>query len=267
MADDLSEKHLIEVIYTHEKLSEKIKFIIKNTITGQIISLFWVMFIIQFIIYPIFIGPIIINETISTHWSSLFTLSVGNEQYVWTYFTSIFSHGGIFHIILNSIVLFSFGLIIENEFSKKQYLAMFILFGLIANIAQILTVNVAYSINFIPIYIESIDEFMLLGASGAIAGFIGLVTIKAPNAIIQIIILPFIKFKLITGVILFLLLSNLLILVYGFGAFNIAHVAHIVGILSGMIYGIKLYVIEDVEYVVRTQYYNFKLLYFMVRYI
>jgi len=261
-----SNEHLISQIYNQDTLFEKIQFVIKNTITGYILTIFWIMFIIQFVLYPLFIGPIMIDDSIAPLWASIFTLSVGNEQYIWTYFISIFSHGGLLHIMLNSVVLFSFGLAIENELSKKHYLIIFILFGLIANIFQIIVINIAYSVHFISLY-ASVDEFMMLGASGAIAGFIGLLSIKAPDAIIRVIVLPFIKFKLITGVILFLIVSSLLILIYGFGAFNIAHVAHIVGILCGIIYGLKIYGTKNLRYVINTKYYNFKLLYLMIRYI
>ncbi len=248
--------NIIQQLNNKNTKYSKILYLFKYTMTGKFIGIFWIMFLIQFIIYPIFIGPIIINDTISNLWSSIFTLSFGSEFYIWTYIISMFSHGGLFHIILNSIVLFSFGIIIEQEFGKKKFVKLFILFGLIANISQIIIINIAYQINIIPIY-GTVDEFIMLGASGAISGFIGIISIKSPEALIKIIIFPFFKFKLIYATIIFIIGSLSIVVYYGFGAFNIAHIAHISGLISGIIYGIKIYGVHSIQYEFFLVYYKY----------
>lgn len=243
---------------TNSKDLQKIKkflYLIRYTITGKFIMIFWFVFILQFILYPLLFEPVIIDDSLSELWVSIFALSVGSELYFWTYFTSMFSHGGLIHIMLNSIVLLSFGLIIENEIKKKKYILLFLAFGLIANIMQIVIVNIALYTDIAPIY-SSIDEFVLMGASGAIAGIIGMVLVRYPNSLIQIIIFPFFKFKLLNGGIVFIVGSIVVIYLYGFGAFNIAHTAHLVGMFSGIIYGIKIFNGERIKYSAIDSYYN-----------
>lgn len=237
---------LIQNLVKKDNFSSKLYYVLKNTTTGKIIILFWIMYAIQFILYPIFIGPVTSNSQPTVLWSSIFTVSSETPHYIWTYIISIFSHGGLFHILLNTIVLFSFGVIIENDFGKKKFIQLFLIFGVLANISQLLIVYLAH-VTIIPLYI-SIDEFMLLGASGAISSFIGIVFVRTPGIPVKIIILPFFSFKLMYGVVMFILGSLILILYFGVVAFNIAHTAHIFGLLMGIIYGVKIYGLTGIKY-------------------
>lgn len=221
---------------------DRIIFVLGGTMTGYLILSFWVVFFIQFILYQLFIGPIVINSNpveVSALWSSIFTIQDGMELYLWTYITSIFSHGGVIHVLLNSIVLFSFGLVIENDIGRKRLFKFFVIAGLVSGISQLLAVNLA-DLGLLPIYDMS-REFMFLGASGAISGIIGMVVVKVPNIEAKIIFFPFFEFKLLSGIIVFILGSMSLVLYFGVGAFSIAHIAHVSGILFGMLYGFKEY--------------------------
>lgn len=88
---------------------------------------------------------------------------------VWlTIFTSMFMHGGFLHIAGNMLYLWIFGNNIEDALGKVRFLLFYLVCGLIAALAQILTdVN-----SLIP----------NLGASGAIAGVLGAYFVLYPNA-------------------------------------------------------------------------------------
>lgn len=221
----------------------KIKFVLENTMTGYLIVFFMIVFFFQFILYQIFIGPIVVEGSEATEvaelWASIFTVQAGYELYVWTYVTSMFSHGGFIHLLINSIVLFSFGLVAENNMGKKRFLLFFFIMGLISAIGQLIAINLA-DLGLLHMYTNS-QDFMFLGASGAISGIIGFVVIKDPNLKTKIIFFPFFDFKLLTGIIVFLITSISLVIYFGVGAFHVAHTAHVMGLIAGMVYGVNEY--------------------------
>jgi hypothetical protein len=81
---------------------------------------------------------------------------------IWRFITAIFLHGSLIHIVSNLFALILFGLILEKLISSNKFLIVFFSSGIIANII---------SVNFYP---------SSLGASGAIMGIIGTLTIIRP---------------------------------------------------------------------------------------
>ena len=77
---------------------------------------------------------------------------------LWRLFTSMFLHSDLLHLISNIIGLLLFGTFIENYGSKKAYLIVYFLSGIIGNIMSLL---------LLP------PNIISLGASGAIYGLIG----------------------------------------------------------------------------------------------
>ncbi len=80
-----------------------------------------------------------------------------NGEY-WRLFTSMFLHADIMHIISNMIALIIFGAVVENNYSKLEFLLIYFISGLIGNL---------FSLLLLPLNTIS------LGASGAIFGLIG----------------------------------------------------------------------------------------------
>ena len=80
-----------------------------------------------------------------------------NGEY-WRLFTSMFLHADIMHIFSNMIALILFGSVVENNYSKLEYLIIYFISGLIGNL---------FSLLLLPLNTIS------LGASGAIFGLIG----------------------------------------------------------------------------------------------
>lgn len=80
-----------------------------------------------------------------------------NGEY-WRLFTSMFLHADIMHILSNMIALILFGSVVENNYSKLEYLLIYFISGLIGNL---------FSLLLLPLNTIS------LGASGAIFGLIG----------------------------------------------------------------------------------------------
>jgi membrane associated rhomboid family serine protease len=83
-------------------------------------------------------------------------------------FTSVFMHGGWWHLISNMLALYIFGDNVEDRLGPFRYLLFYLLSGLAASAAHL----VAYSGSSIP----------TVGASGAIAGVLGAYLVLYPHA-------------------------------------------------------------------------------------
>lgn len=144
-----------------------------------------------------------------------------------TIFSSMFLHGGWFHLISNMWVLFIFGDNVEARLGKLRYLVFYLLSGVAAALLQ------AY------LWPTSADP--MIGASGAIAGVLGAYLILFPGSriaslvpilfiltIVEVPALIFLIFWFITQ-----LYSGLFVM-QGGSASGIAWWAHIGGFLFGM---------------------------------
>src|SRR3989344_260913 len=87
--------------------------------------------------------------------TGMFVLDELSWSEPWRFFTAIFLHGGVGHLVLNLFALALFGSILENFIGGKRFLLLFFTTGILANLV---------SVNF---YDSS------LGASGAIFGILG----------------------------------------------------------------------------------------------
>jgi membrane associated rhomboid family serine protease len=92
-----------------------------------------------------------------------------NPAETWvTIFTSMFLHGGWFHILSNMWILVIFGDNIEDRMGGGRYLVFYLLSGAVAALLQT--------------YIFSASDMPVIGASGAIAGVLGAFLILFPRA-------------------------------------------------------------------------------------
>jgi hypothetical protein len=141
--------------------------------------------------------------------SSLFTRP-------WGLVTSIFLHASLMHIFLNMLVLFFFGPILERRIGSKSFLALYIGGGVIAGLAQILV----------------FPQYPVIGASGAIFGILGGLTMLMPDLVV---VLLFIPLKMVYVTLLFAAL-DLLPIITG-SSDGIAHIAHLTGLAVGLAAG------------------------------
>jgi len=157
-------------------------------------------------------------------------LAVPSLGQVLTIFTSMFLHGGWFHLFSNMLALYIFGDNVEDRIGHGRYLAFYLICGIIAAITHI-TFNAASSVPTI-------------GASGAISGVLGAYFILYPSAriitLVPIFILPWIVEIPAIVYLGFWFLSQLfngaLAIVAGAQAFSgIAFWAHVGGFLAGLL--------------------------------
>ncbi len=139
-----------------------------------------------------------------------------------TVFTCIFLHGGIGHLFGNMVFLWLVGCIIESGCGRVRYTAAYIFGGICAT----LFFKLIYYHSTIP----------LIGASGAIAGLMGMLAILFGKNRVKVFYSLGIYFNYIKIRAFFLFIlwlgNELLQLIIG-SVSNVAYVAHIGGLLAG----------------------------------
>jgi membrane associated rhomboid family serine protease len=146
-----------------------------------------------------------------------------------TLFSSMFMHGGWFHLISNMWTLYIFGDNVEDRMGSGRFLVFYLLAGLAAAFAQVA--------------VMPDSQIPTVGASGAIAGILGAYFLLYPRArvltVIPVVILPWIvriPAVLYLGVWFLSQLSSGLLSLGAAGQFGgIAWWAHIGGFVFGLI--------------------------------
>ena len=161
---------------------------------------------------------------------SIFIYTFGripSEFSILTIFTSMFLHGGIAHILGNMWFLWIFGDNVESVLGHIKYALFYILCGILAAVTQIL--------------IEPSSQIPMIGASGAIAGVLGLYMMRFPHARVHVfvfIIIFFTTFRVPAIIVLGFWFFNQL--TNGMGTLGIdttggvAWFAHIGGFITGI---------------------------------
>lgn len=148
---------------------------------------------------------------------------------VWiTLISSMFMHGGWAHLGGNMLYLWIFGDNLENRMGHMRYLGFYLLTGIIASLAYVLSTYIFGDDPLVP----------SLGASGAISGVLGGYISLFPTRRVTVLI-----FWFITRVpaIVVLGLWILLQIVSGIGALGeaatggVAYSAHIAGFIAGLL--------------------------------
>ena len=192
-----------------------------------------------------------------------------NQQFrLWQIVTYMFLHGGLTHLLLNMIALWSFGRILEDVWGARRLLIFFLVCGvgaalvhlavsyyqfhaiyqdlLAAGLSQAQIESVYYSGRVVGSSTAQVPRELLVdfyhlynapavGASGAVYGILVAFTLLFPNFKVMLIFLPvpvaakyFVPVLLIIDLVAGLTGNSI------FG-FNIAHFAHLGGALAGFL--------------------------------
>jgi len=152
---------------------------------------------------------------------------------VWTLFTSMFLHGNLWHLVGNMYFLWLFGDNIEWVMGRFRFLLFYLTCGLIAGGVHVL--------------MSPSSSLPSVGASGAIAGVMGLYLVTYPSARILTLMTFFYYWRVVTVPAAFWLGFWFLFQILGgvmlFGlpeTGGIAYWAHIGGFVAGILVGIPL---------------------------
>lgn len=133
----------------------------------------------------------------------------------WRFFTPMFLHGGIMHILFNMFCLFVFGPELEKITGKMRFLTLFMLSGIFANVATYFFQDLGYA---------------HVGASGAIFGIFGafgalVYYTRRSMPQLRQIILPIIVISIVMT----------------FLQRNVNETAHITGLIVGFLIGLSYF--------------------------
>lgn len=141
------------------------------------------------------------------------------QGYLWQLLTFQFMHGGFGHLVLNSLALYFFGKPMESILGRRTFLKIYFISGFVGGIAQVLLGLVS-----------SRFDGSVVGASAGICGLVAAFALLNPQTTIYLFfVLPiravyFLPLMIATTV-LFILIP---------GDDNVAHGAHLGGMLTGL---------------------------------
>jgi membrane associated rhomboid family serine protease len=146
---------------------------------------------------------------------------------IWQPVTYLFLHGGIWHLLINMLMLWMFGRELELVWGKKRFTNYFFLCGVGAGIITVI-------VKFIPLFWgHRPSDLPTIGASGAIFGILIANAILFPDRRLWLfplpIMIPMRPFVAVMGAIEFF--STL-----GATGDNVSHLCHLVGMLIGWLY-------------------------------
>ncbi|MES3517624.1 MAG: rhomboid family intramembrane serine protease [Natronomonas sp.] len=194
----------------------------RNNLSFLFLGIIVLVFGLQYIV-----SPLVGIQPGSQTWRNIFTINSANPHYVWTWVISVFSHGSPIHLLFNAIVLYFFGPIVEKQIGSKAFGALFLGSGMIAGLAEI---GAGFAIGAPVVGV--------LGASGAILALMGVLAITAPDLkVLLFFVLPVSVRTLAIG---YAALSVLGFVSQGTVMGNVAHMAHLVGLVIGLWYGNRI---------------------------
>lgn len=165
-------------------------------------------------------------STIQTYGLVPANFSLSKPFAVLTIFSSMFMHGGWFHLISNMWILYIFGDNVEDRMGSGRYLIFYLLVGTVAAVTHVF---------FTPDLRQP-----TVGASGAVAGVLGAYFLLFPNSrvvtFIPLFILPWfvqIPAFIYLGIWFFSQLANGVMLNQAMS--GIAWWAHIGGFVTGLV--------------------------------
>ncbi len=144
--------------------------------------------------------------------SSFVLVSADAWSRPWILFTAIFLHGSLAHILFNGLGLVMFGSVLEEIIGTRRFLVVFVAAGLVSSIASTFFYN------------------SVVGASGAIFGVLGALTVLRPNMTVWVYYIPMPMYIAaavwaITDLFGFVIPTN------------IANAGHLAGLATGIIAG------------------------------
>jgi membrane associated rhomboid family serine protease len=147
-------------------------------------------------------------------------------MYLWTFITSMFMHGGFFHLFVNMLSMFFVGSLVERLIGRKRYFWFYMISGIFAGLLFVVSAF---------IFPQDMNTYAV-GASGALFGLIGVLMFLTPNLPVYVMFIPIpIKLKYAAPGMLVLLWAISIA-----GNVPIGNMAHLGGLIAGLGYGIYL---------------------------
>ncbi|MBU0760618.1 MAG: rhomboid family intramembrane serine protease [Nanoarchaeota archaeon] len=110
-------------------------------------------------------------------------------KYLWTLITHMFVHGGVFHLFVNMFSLFFIGRWTEKIIGGRRFFWFYFAAGLFA-VTLTTLLSVFLGTSELGMRIFGSPEVFMVGASGAIFGLVGILSILIPKSKVSLIFGP-----------------------------------------------------------------------------
>ena len=196
----------------------------KKSVFGNL-SVTLTLILINVVAFILFMILISLNITVLDY-IALKPANILQGKYLWTFITSMFMHGGLFHIFANMFSLLFIGSLVEKILGAKRYIYFYLIAGLLAGLFFV----------FSSLIFQADFNTFAVGASGAVFGLVGLLMLLTPNLPVYIMFIPIpIKMKYAApGILIVLWLISIA------GDVPIGNTAHLGGLVAGLVYGLYL---------------------------
>ena len=176
--------------------------------------------IIAFLIQRYVLSPFFIGEKLALSLEGI------KQGFVWQLLTFQFLHGGWLHLLFNCWTLYMFGREVEWTLGKLRFLLLYFSSGVVGGLLQML-VSLLW-----PNYFAG----DVVGASAGIFGVVAAFAMLFPEQMLTMLLFFIIPINMKAKVLLFISLGITALGIAFPGSFgvNIAHAAHLGGILTGM---------------------------------
>lgn len=138
--------------------------------------------IIVFALHSAALDDVRATQMLYLDWGLIPARLTAGEGFI-TLITSMFLHGGLFHLAGNMLFLYIFGDNIEDRLGHVKFLAFYLACGVLAGLAQ-------YAV-------DPGNRIPMVGASGAIAGVMGAYLLLFPKARVDILIILIVFFRVL----------------------------------------------------------------------
>lgn len=154
---------------------------------------------------------------------SLYGLKHG---FVWQLITYQFLHANWLHLLLNGLAIFMFGREVEATLGRKKFIVLYFASGIIGGLLQVLGVI---------LFPSHFHDGPVVGASAAAFGLVAAFATLYPDRMLTLLLFFIIPINMPAKA---LLLISTLVAIYGVAVArdNVAHAAHLGGILTGLIF-------------------------------
>lgn len=163
--------------------------------------------------------PVFMEKNFLISWQAL------SDGRYWTLLTAVFSHNWDLHILINMLVLWSFGSVLEIVLGPGRFLKFYLVAGIFSSFSHAALSN----------WLLGQPQLAALGASGAIAGLVLLFALMFPKQ--KIYLFAVVPIPALWGALAFVGIDlwGLTAQAKG-GGLPIGHGAHLGGALIGVIY-------------------------------
>lgn len=157
----------------------------------------------------------------ATAYFSLNTITVLYANAYWQFFTYMFAHANISHLLLNMLGLFIFGTHVERQMGSNEFILFYLITGILAGV-----------FSFVFYLISGAYYVRLLGASGAIFAVQLAYATFFPNSLVYFWgIIPLRASVMVLGFTLISVFSSLFSINSG-----VAHLTHLAGFAFAWLY-------------------------------